>query len=104
MIIPKAIFLNKTYIKNKDVIHRKVNIETTIVVSKVARALRCTKNHRLGRISILLTYEDFPLLTNELYPEMLNKIKDYIELAGYFTMTDKACDGIILVIDWSEVK
>jgi hypothetical protein len=101
MIIPKATFLQQTYLKNKNDIHIRLKNEYTVAMSSIVSMLRLPVNHKLGRICILLPAEKFPLLVSTTSPEYLGEIRRKLENAGYLVEVNLQVDAVRLSLDWT---
>ncbi|HEY2451192.1 MAG TPA: hypothetical protein VGI71_00970 [Scandinavium sp.] len=101
MIIPKAVFLQQTYLRNKTDLHIRLKNEYTLAMSLIVGSLRLPQNHKLGALSVLLSADSFPLLCSGEQDETLGEIQKTLEAEGYSIVREIQHNGILFRIDWT---
>jgi hypothetical protein len=101
MIIPKAVFLQQTYLRNKTDLHIRLKNEHTLAMSLIVGSLRLPKNHKLGALSVLLSADSFPFLCSGGQDEALGEIQKTLEAEDYSIVREIQHNGILFRIDWT---
>ncbi|MEE7571634.1 hypothetical protein [Citrobacter werkmanii] len=102
MIIPKAIFLRRSYKLNNVNLEKKARIEFMLISSEIVNSLRSPHVHKLGSCSYFFSKEKFPILASGSFPEIIMDLIFKLEGAGYLCSLITQKDGIVIFVDWRE--
>jgi hypothetical protein len=100
MIIPKAMFLTKSYQKQQADLQRRLKNERTLLMGRIVNSLRSPDNHKLGMISYFFNAEEFPLLTQNEASKAFSEIQHELSTAGYYVSINRGPSGIVICLDW----
>lgn len=100
MIIPKAIFLRHTWLRNRESTENASRNERTLMAGELARVLRAPCNHKAGTVSCFFARSHYPVLASGGEPEVLEALLDEFSSAGYAVSLLRGNDGIRVTLDW----
>lgn len=100
MIIPKAIFLKRSYLKDRENLKGQSRNEKIRVVGQLAIALRSPQNHKLGTITQFFSHDIYPALGSGTFPKLMASIINDFEDAGYSIKVEHQDKGVSITLDW----
>ncbi|WP_439070505.1 hypothetical protein ACSJL3_005204 (plasmid) [Serratia nevei] len=74
--------------------------EKTLVVGKLAIALRSPQNHKLGMVTQFFSHGSYPVLCSGVCPELMASLISDFEDAGYRIKIENREGGISITLDW----
>jgi len=102
MIIPRAIFLKQSYLKNKQHLKVKISNEKTLIAGQLAIRLRNPQTHKYGTLTCFFCRNKYPILASGTCTELTLSLVSDFSSAGYKVTIADSEGGIYITLDWRE--
>lgn len=100
MNIPKAKFLQQSWLRNKASVEKQAHNEAILVRGVLTNTLRNPQTHKQGTFSQFFDVAEYPLLGRGAYPEHITTLQKEFEAAGYEILLEQRNNGFTISIDW----
>ncbi len=100
MNIPKAKFLQQSWLRNKASVEKQAHNEAILIRGILTNILRNPQTHKQGTFSQFFDVAEYPLLARGAWPEYISTLQKEFEDAGYQILLEQRNNGLSISIDW----